>query len=334
MNDYLSTKRVLYAGKGDVINFKDGFKVFFNYKVETFGDDGTDRSCIDDSKLPYPDGYGKPMELILGKKFKLAFWENCLKTMRLDEISSFTLQVGELCDYPFVSKQLRDISKKELMKGDDSHHYHHHSCMGMAAASGGLGYAALDDWLKNPRPLIFTFHLLEILTPEKYERESWSLTAEEKIQSLDRLKCEGNELFVAGRFELAFQKYCEALTRLDSLILAEKPGEPEYLALDKKKVVFYTNIAECKLKNGDFYAAVEACDEALKRDPKNVKALFRRGKAHSGAWNFDLARKDFDSVLTLDNKLEQAVKKQLEILSDRENSQKLVDAQQFKNIFK
>uniref|UniRef100_A0A915IC40 Peptidylprolyl isomerase n=1 Tax=Romanomermis culicivorax TaxID=13658 RepID=A0A915IC40_ROMCU len=333
MNGYLSTKRVLYAGNGDVVDFKDGFKVFFNYKVETFGDDGNDRSCIDDSKLPYPNGYGKPMELIFGKQFKLAFWENCLKTMRLDEISSFTLQAGELLDYPFVSKQLRDISKKELMKGDDSHH-HHHSCMGMTAASGGLGYAALDNWLKSPRSLIFTFHLLEILAPEKYERESWSLTAEEKILSLDRLKCEGNELFVAGRYEAAFQKYCEALTRLDSLILAEKPGEPEYLALDNKKVVFYTNIAECKLKNDEFYAAVEACDEALKREPKNVKALFRRGKAHLGAWNFGSAKKDLEEVLKLDDRLKKAVEKQLEILADREAAQKLIDAQQFKNMFK
>lgn len=41
---------------------------------------------MDDSR-----NHEKPMELILGKKFKLEVWEACLKTMRLKEVSDFTV---------------------------------------------------------------------------------------------------------------------------------------------------------------------------------------------------------------------------------------------------
>jgi hypothetical protein len=42
---------------------------------------------IDDSH-----NYDKPMELILGKKFKFEVWEACLKSMRLQEVSEFVVK--------------------------------------------------------------------------------------------------------------------------------------------------------------------------------------------------------------------------------------------------
>jgi len=39
---------------------------------------------IDDSH-----GYKKPMEMILGKKFKLEVWEALIKTMRQNEVAEF-----------------------------------------------------------------------------------------------------------------------------------------------------------------------------------------------------------------------------------------------------
>ena len=43
-------------------------------------------------------GCSKPMELILGKKFKLAVWETVIVTMRQGEIAEFTCdtKVSEL----------------------------------------------------------------------------------------------------------------------------------------------------------------------------------------------------------------------------------------------
>jgi len=39
---------------------------------------------IDDSHQ-----YEKPMEIILGKKFKLEVWEACVKTMQQSEVAEF-----------------------------------------------------------------------------------------------------------------------------------------------------------------------------------------------------------------------------------------------------
>ena len=52
----------------------------------------------------------------------------------------------------------------------------------------------------------------------------------------------------------------------------------------------------------------------------NVKALFRRAKAHVGAWNPPEAKKDFGKVLQLDNSLEKAVDKELKILGEMEKA--------------
>ena len=61
----------------------------------------------------------------------------------------------------------------------------------------------------------------------------------------------------------------------------------------------------------------------------NVKALFRRGKAHIGLWNPEEAKADFDMALKLDRKLQKVIREQLSILKDlqaerdREDRQKL-----------
>ena len=54
-----------------------------------------DGTVLDDSRTM--GGQSKPMELILGKKFKLAVWERVVITMRKGEVADFTCstQVGE-----------------------------------------------------------------------------------------------------------------------------------------------------------------------------------------------------------------------------------------------
>lgn len=45
-----------------------------------------DETVIDDSRK-----MGKPMELVLGKKFKLEVWESLIQTMSVNEVSQFTV---------------------------------------------------------------------------------------------------------------------------------------------------------------------------------------------------------------------------------------------------
>uniref|UniRef100_UPI00398E9B02 AH receptor-interacting protein-like n=1 Tax=Pristiophorus japonicus TaxID=55135 RepID=UPI00398E9B02 len=78
------TKRILHAGSGELLDFSDGTKATFHYKALMCNDE---RTVIDDSRVR-----GKPMELIIGKKFKLPVWETIVASMRKGELAEF------LCD--------------------------------------------------------------------------------------------------------------------------------------------------------------------------------------------------------------------------------------------
>lgn len=349
----ISNKKVVNPGKGDVPKFEDGVKAIFHYRVQKLKtlDDGTKTisdEILDDSRQLWPHGYGQAMEIIYGKKFKLPIWEKCLETMRVDEIAEFTLEPKEIVDYPFVSKQLRDLAKGRAKHhgrhGHDHSQLHEHddeeggsgpcafSCMGMMAQKG-LGYEVLDSWLAKPEPLVFTFHLLNVLRPDEYEKESWALTPEQKLESIPQLKEEGNELFRQGNLKEAERKYGEALSRLDVLVLREKPGEPEWMVLDRQKVPFYLNLAQIKLKQQEYYAAVEAASEVLRREPENSKALFRRAKALAGVWNLDEARRDLDHLRRIDQSCAAMVEKELQLINELERKSKSDEIARFRNIF-
>ena len=70
------------------------------------------------------------------------------------------------------------------------------------------------------------------------------------------------------------------------------------------KLLMFLNIAACNLKSKEFETAVAACDEALKLDPYNVKALYRRARGrslpiNSGVEDFRIALCDLKRVIEL-----------------------------------
>ena len=58
-------------------------QVFFHFQTRKCDEINT---VIDDSRK-----LGKPMELVLGKKFKLEVWETVVQMMALNEVASFTV---------------------------------------------------------------------------------------------------------------------------------------------------------------------------------------------------------------------------------------------------
>lgn len=67
----------------------------------------------------------------------------------------------------------------------------------------------------------------------------------------------------------------------------------------------FLNIAACNIKTKDFETAVAACDEALKLDPYNIKALYRRARGralpiNSGVEDFRMALADLKRLIELD----------------------------------
>ncbi|KAM3179040.1 hypothetical protein ACTXT7_001345 [Hymenolepis weldensis] len=303
-SNYLMThnirKRILHVGNpskmpaectapGGGIAYPKHTKFIFDYRI---GDPDTPEDFLDDTKK-----YGKKMELYSGKDFQIEFWEYCLQTMMVGEVSSFMVPPSQLSAFPMVNKKLRDYM---LNRTPDSANPSKHACAFMSLqAQGGLGYPDLDEFLLKPKMLEFVFDLHSVILPNEAPKESWIMTPEEKVEAIPRLRKEGNDLYAQGQWFNSAAKYEEALNLIEQLILVEKPGEPEYEQLDQSRVPFYVNLAQCQFKLKDYYGAIRSASEALTRDKDNVKALFRRAQAHSATSDVQLAEADYMRVKEL-----------------------------------
>lgn len=67
--------------------------------------------------------------------------------------------------------------------------------------------------------------------------------------------------------------------------------------------------------------------------PDNVKAYFKRGKAHAAVWNQVEARADFAKVIELDPSLETSVAKELRALEERIREKQKEEKGLYKNLF-
>jgi len=146
--------------------------------------------------------------------------------------------------------------------------------------------------------LHFEIDLLEILNEEP---SKWDYTSEQRIEKAFQFKEEGNIFFKTGDFDNARKKYDMALDYLE----AEK-GEK----LKECKISCFLNLAAVYIKKKENIKAVESASKALEADPKNVKALYRRGVAYANFSNFDDAKVDFEDALQLDPE-NQEIKKEL-----------------------
>ncbi|XP_055939692.1 AH receptor-interacting protein-like [Argiope bruennichi] len=295
-------KTIVFAGKNGFSDFQDGSKITFHFTTHIIDQNGEVQECIDDSKK-----IDHPMEIILGKQFKMPIWEKCLETMNVGEVAKFTVPKNLVDSYPLVSKSYREFAG--ISKSTKGH------CCGMMAFTEGLGHADLDVLVREPKDLQFTLELVKVEHPGEYKKEAWSMDPEEKLRTVPQLKECGNQLYKQQQYDEASKKYAEAIGLLEQLILREKPGDKEWVELENLKIPILCNYAQCKLLLKDYYPVIDATTTILEKDPKNVKALYRRGKAYVGTWDLDNAHKDFDKVAELDPSFKSVIQKELKNLA-------------------
>ncbi|KAG9460184.1 hypothetical protein GDO78_013715 [Eleutherodactylus coqui] len=129
----------------------------FHYRTLLCDDN---RTLLDDSSTRE-----KPMELIIGKKFKLPVWETIICSMREGEVAEFLCDTSHVVDYPQVSRSLRRIAA-----GEDPRDGQRHCCGGIAQLHDhSLGYMDLDVLQKDPQPLIFVITLLKVMSFKEHQ---------------------------------------------------------------------------------------------------------------------------------------------------------------------
>lgn len=234
--------------------------------------------------------------------------EEFIKTMREGEVSHFSAIKSLVYNYPVVSQAYRKYVEQEKSGKSDGPTRSH--CCGMTAKKA-FEYDDLNDLFEKPSDMEFVIELLKIEHPESRDKEVWQMDNVEKLESVPQLREEGNQLYKQGLVEAAAMKYGKALTMLEQLILQEKPGDEEWKVLDDMKIPLLSNYSQCELIMKEYYKVIEHCSEVIKRDPKNVKCYFRRGKAHAAVWNVDEAKSDFEMTKNLDPSLSCVVNKEI-----------------------
>ncbi|KAM7042991.1 aryl-hydrocarbon-interacting protein-like 1 [Acridotheres tristis] len=314
-------KKILHGGRGELPKLQDGSK--FTFHFQTLKDD-FERTVIDDSREA-----GMPMEIIVGKMFKLEIWETLLSSMRIGEVAEFWCDAIHTGMYALVSRGMRRIAE-----GRDPLEGQKHRCgMGNMFDYHSTGYDDLDELQRTPQPLIFIMELFRVEDPSAYKRDTWAMSKEEKLAAVPVLHSEGNRLVLRREFAQAAAKYQEAVICLRNLQAKEKPWEDGWLKLESLVTPLVLNYCQCQLELGEYYEVLEHTTELLQKHNDNAKAYFKRAKAHAAVWNEREAREDFQRVAHLDPSMAAAVKKELKQLGERMRKKHVEDRKRYQGLF-
>ncbi|XP_061454767.1 aryl-hydrocarbon-interacting protein-like 1 [Rhineura floridana] len=314
-------KKILHGGYGELPDFKDGSKVTFHFQTLK---DNFERTVIDDSREA-----GIPMEIIVGKMFKIEVWETLLTSMRIGEVAEFWCDAVHTGMYALVSKAMRKIAEdKDPLEGQK------HCCgMGNMFDYHSTGYTDLDELQRTPQPLIFIMELFKVEDPSSYKRDTWAMNNEEQLSAVPKLHTEGNCLVLSRKFKEAAEKYQEAVICLCNVQAKEKPWDEDWLKLENLITPLVLNYCQCQLELGEYYEVLEHTTDLLQKNNENVKAYFKRAKAHAAIWNDQEARTDFLRAAQLDPSLAATVRKELKLLGERIRRKHVEDRKRYQDLF-
>jgi len=144
-------------------------------------------------------------------------------------------------------------------------------------------------------------------------------TDEQKSAAANELKGLGNDLFKAGSYRSAVEKYQKAQSYLPS-------GNDDLTA------TLQLNTAAAALKEKDFDLATSECEKVLKKQPENPKALFRAYQGYNGLNNLDKAREYIESAAKADP-TDKAIQLEQRKLKQREEESKKKQKEVYAKMF-
>ncbi|KAK8930797.1 Peptidyl-prolyl cis-trans isomerase FKBP42 [Platanthera zijinensis] len=157
------------------------------------------------------------------------------------------------------------------------------------------------------------------------------MTVEERIGTADRRKMDGNTLFKNEKLEEAMQQYEMAIAYMGDDFMFQLFGKYRDMALGVKNPC-HLNLAACLIKLKRYEEAIGHCSIVLAEDEKNVKALFRRGKARSELGQTDAAREDFEKAKKTAPQ-DTAITRELRLIAEHEKAVYQKQKELYKGIF-
>ncbi|CAG5004562.1 unnamed protein product [Parnassius apollo] len=147
------------------------------------------------------------------------------------------------------------------------------------------------------KEISFQIELKDVTEEQLVSDWSWARLYEAASHHKER----GVELIKEKRILDAFRRFSKAF----KLLVAIEPVDPQVISEEsvkeiiELKIKLYNNLAHCQLQFNEYEASLELCNRAIKHDPDNVKALYRRCQSYHGLQMYEEAWNDIQHVLNL-----------------------------------
>ncbi|KAJ8899200.1 hypothetical protein K2173_012376 [Erythroxylum novogranatense] len=197
-----------------------------------------------------------------------------------------------------------------------------------------LGYGKEGNFsFPNVPPMADIIYEVELIgfDETKEGKSRGDMTVEERIGVADRRKMDGNAFFKDEKLDEAMQQYEMAIAYLGDDFMFQLFGKFRDMALAVKNPC-HLNMAACLIKLKRFEDAIAQCTIVLAEDEKNVKALFRRGRARAELGQTDSAREDFSQALKIEPE-DKAIARELRRLAEHDKAVYQKQKEIYKGIF-
>lgn len=142
--------------------------------------------------------------------------------------------------------------------------------------------------------LVFDIEMLNF----ENDKDVWEMNNQERLEQAEITKEKGTTYFKQGKYELALRQYQKIIQ------FVGPPNNEEFGELsderDKHLLSGYLNLAICHLKLDNPEEVVKNANLALKIDPNNPKAFFRRGLAFYATKDYEQAIQEFNECLEIE----------------------------------
>ncbi|KAJ0402009.1 hypothetical protein P43SY_006524 [Pythium insidiosum] len=126
------------------------------------------------------------------------------------------------------------------------------------------------------------------------EQRLMDMTTAEKLAACDEFRRLGNLFFEQGQYQRAAYHYHKALVYFEYVF---PDTDDENSAFDALRLKTLLNFAACRLRTGHLDDVLSHTEQALKLDPTNAKALYRRAQAWRLRDEFSRAMEDVNAAL-------------------------------------
>jgi tetratricopeptide (TPR) repeat protein len=162
------------------------------------------------------------------------------------------------------------------------------------------------------------------------ERQMMDKPSKDKIEASKIFKNEGDDFLKSKQWENANNSYEKALLQL-FYTFSDDPEEDK--KVESIKATINLNMSMCKINLGKYEEAIGYCQEVLRIDKNNLKAMYRIAHSYFKKEKFDESRKFIDQALKI-NENSAEFKSLIESIDQRERELEENSRKLFKKIMK